>query len=378
LTLQAISNTPYVNTGLPVLAILVILVGVWIVTGALIISRHPQHPVGWLLCAGLFSPAIDMFAAGYAAYDTYAFSGSLPGVDLALVWLKLGNLGAIGLVAFTLIILLFPDGRLPSPLWSRVSWTAVGTLLLYLPLQASEPGSADPVFLPIRINPLGVSASLWAFLKPLMWVAFSVLALCYVAALLSLLFRLGRARGDERQQIKWLIFPAWLYGIFLPLLFIGTVEGDEVILRIGLALGQLAAAGIIIAIAFAIFKYRLYDIDIIINKTLVYGALTATLALVYFMSVVLLQQIFPAESPISIVLSTLAIAALFSPLRRRIQNAIDKRFYRRKYDAQQTLTAFGVKMRDEVELDRISETLLAVVDETMQPAHASLWFRKLE
>jgi hypothetical protein len=164
----------------------------------------------------------------------------------------------------------------------------------------------------------------------------------------------------------------------LPLLFIGTVEGDEVILRIGLALGQLAAAGIIIAIAFAIFKYRLYDIDIIINKTLVYGALTATLALVYFMSVVLLQQIFPAESPISIVLSTLAIAALFSPLRRRIQNAIDKRFYRRKYDAQQTLTAFGVKMRDEVELDRISETLLAVVDETMQPAHASLWFRKLE
>jgi hypothetical protein len=378
LTLQAISNTPYVNTGLPVLAILVILVGVWIVTGALIISRHPQNPVGWLLCAGLFSPAIDMFAAGYAAYDTYAFSGSLPGVDLALVWLKLGNLGAIGLVAFTLIILLFPDGRLPSPLWSRVSWTAVGTLLLYLPLQASEPGSADPVFLPIRINPLGVSASLWAFLKPLMWVAFSVLALCYVAALLSLLFRLGRARGDERQQIKWLIFPAWLYGIFLPLLFIGTVEGDEIILRIGLALGQLAAAGIIIAIAFAIFKYRLYDIDIIINKTLVYGALTATLALVYFMSVVLLQQIFPAESPISIVLSTLAIAALFSPLRRRIQNAIDKRFYRRKYDAQQTLTAFGVKMRDEVELDRISETLLAVVDETMQPAHASLWFRKLE
>jgi hypothetical protein len=213
LTLQAISNTPYVNTGLPVLAILVILVGVWIVTGALIISRHPQHPVGWLLCAGLFSPAIDMFAAGYAAYDTYAFSGSLPGVDLALVWLKLGNLGAIGLVAFTLIILLFPDGRLPSPLWSRVSWTAVGTLLLYLPLQASEPGSADPVFLPIRINPLGVSASLWAFLKPLMWVAF-----CGRAPVSSFPARPGagrRAPADQMSDLSglvvWDLFAVALY-----------------------------------------------------------------------------------------------------------------------------------------------------------------------
>jgi hypothetical protein len=378
LTLQAITNTPYANTPLPVVIILVILVGVWILTGALIISRHPHHPVGWLLCAGLFFSAIDMFSAGYTAYDTYVLPGSLPGVDLALVWLKLGSLGAIGLVAFTLLILLFPDGGLPSPRWRTVSWTAVGALLLYLPLQAVEPGPADPYFLPVRTNPLGISPSLWAALKPLMWAAFSLLALCYAAALLSLLVRLGRARGDERQQIKWLLFPAWLYGVFLILFYIGTFAVDEVIMGIGLALGQLAIAGMIIAIAFAIFKYRLYDIDLIINRTLVYGALTATLALVYFMSVVFLQQILPSESPISIVLSTLAIAALFSPLRRRIQNAIDKRFYRRKYDAQQTLTAFNEKMRDEVELEKISEALLAVVDETMQPAHASLWFRKLE
>jgi hypothetical protein len=377
LTLQAISNTPFANTPLPVTTILVILVGVWILTEALIISRHPHHPVGWLLCAGLFSPAFDMFSAGYAAYDTYVYSGSLPGVDLALVWLKLEILGAPGLVAFTLLILLFPDGRLPSPRWRRVSWTAVGALLLYLPLQALEPGPADSFILPERVNPLGVSPSLWAALKPLTWAAFSFLALCYLAALLSLLVRLGRARGDERQQIKWLIFPAWLYGVFLILFYIAAFAVDEVIMGIGLALGQLAIAGMIIAIAFAIFKYRLYDIDIIINKTLVYGALSGTLALVYFMSVVLLQQVFPADSPITIVLSTLAIAALFSPLRRRIQNAIDRRFYRWKYDAQRILAAFGIRMRDEVELERVSKALLDTVNETIEPTHIILWLKQV-
>lgn len=158
----------------------------------------------------------------------------------------------------------------------------------------------------------------------------------------------------------------------------GLFEPNEVATGIGLVLGQPVIAGMVIAIAFAIFKYRLYDIDIIINKTLVYGALTGALALVYFSSVVLLQQIFSAESPITIVLSTLAIAALFSPLRRRIQTGIDKRFYRREYDARQTLAAFNALRRDEVELEQLSEALLTVVDETMQPAHVSLWLKQAE
>jgi hypothetical protein len=166
--------------------------------------------------------------------------------------------------------------------------------------------------------------------------------------------------------------------ISLPPLILGLFEPGEGIMGIGLILGQPAIAGMVMAIAFAIFKYRLYDIDILINKTLVYGALTGALALVYFSSVVLLQQIFPAESPITIVLSTLAIAALFSPLRRRIQSGIDKRFYRRKYDAQQTLNAFSLMMRDEVELERISAALLAVAEETVQPAAVSLWLRDVK
>ncbi len=375
LTLQALTNTPYVNIGIPGQIVMIILVGVWPVTGALIVSRHPRHPVGWILCVGLTAGSIDMFAAGYAAYDTYGVSGSLPGVDLALVWLRFGGF-PFGIIAFTLMILLFPDGNLPSARWRKVAWTTAGVLLIYLALQALEPGPIDPVFLSFISNPLGISASLWAYLEPLKWMAFSILVLCYAAALISLFSRLRRSQETERQQIKWLVYPVGLFWISIPFLFLGVEEANELILGIGLALGIPAIAGMPIATTFAIFKYRLYDIDIIINRTLVYGALTGTLALVYFMSVVLLQRVFTAESPISIVLSTLAIAALFAPLRRRLQNTIDKRFYRQKYDAQQTLAAFSARLRDEVELDRLSEALLAVVNETMQPSHASLWLKE--
>jgi hypothetical protein len=171
---------------------------------------------------------------------------------------------------------------------------------------------------------------------------------------------------------------AAFYPLYFPFILYLEISGSTggIALYLGVGILLFSVAGMAIATVIAMFKYRLYDVDIIINKTLVYGTLTGTLALVYFASVVLLQQLLPAESPIAIVISTLVAAALFSPLRRRIQNAIDRRFYRRKYDAQQTLAAFSVSMRDEVELDQISESLLAVVDETMQPAHATLWFRK--
>lgn len=377
LALQALANASYTNQGVPVLTILIILVGMWPIIGALIVSRHPHHPVGWLLCASFITPSFDMFAAGYASYDHYVYPGSLPGVALALIWLTWSSF-PFATAAFTLIILLFPDGHLPSSSWRKVAWTAIAALLVYLPLRTLQPGSVDSSFDASLINSVGVSASLWDILEPLMWLSFTVLALCYAAAVFSLIARLHHARGDVRQQIKWLVFPSVLYLISLPLLILGLFEPSEVAMGIGLILGQPAIAGMVIAIAFAIFKYRLYDIDILINKTLVYGALTGALALVYFSSVILLQQIFPAESPITIVLSTLAIAALFSPLRRRIQNGIDKRFYRRKYDAQQTLAAFGMMMRDEVELERISAALLAVAEETMQPATASLWLRDVK
>jgi hypothetical protein len=282
--------------------------------------------------------------------------------------------GSFVIILSMLLILRFPDGRLLSARWAWVAWLAAGAISVYLPLDAVEPGPLQ-VF-PFLDNPFGVSQTIWAVLSPLRSIAIFVEVMCLLAAASSMVLRLRRARGDERQQIKWMVYAAAYFALTLALIFYGEIGSIETVLRAGIVLHSISLVGLFAAMAIAIFKYRLYDIDIIINKTLVYGALSGTLALVYFSSVVLLQQIFPDDSQISIVLSTLAIAGLFSPLRRRMQSGIDRRFYRRKYDAQQTLAAFSASMRDEVELERLSETLLAVVDETMQPAHVSLWFKE--
>jgi two-component system NarL family sensor kinase len=373
LALQAITDTPFVVTGFPVLIFLVILVGMWIVTGALIISRHPRHPVGWLLCAGLFASAIDMFAAGYAAYDTYVFSGSLPGVNLALVWLKLVNLGPHGLVAFTLIVLLFPDGRFTSPGWRRVAWTTVGALLFFLPLQALEPGSADPFFLPIRANPLGVSVSQWSILKPLMWTAFYILALCYGAAFVSLIVRLRNSHGDVRQQIKWLIFPAGLFGIYLVLFMLGVTEADEVILEISIALGQLAITGMVIAIAFAIFKYRLYDIDLLFNRTLVYGALTACVVGLYILVVGALGTFFQTQGNLIIaLLATGIVAALFQPLRERLQRGVNRLIYGERDDPVEALSRLGRQLAMAVPPDKVLPTLVETIARTLKLPYVAI------
>jgi len=376
LTLQGIARAPWAQTSLPALIFLVSLVGVWIVTGALIISRHPQHPVGWLLCAGLFPAAIDMFSAGYAAYDTYVLSGSLPGVDLALVWLKLVYLGPHGVIAFTLILLLFPDGKFLSPGWRKVAWTAVGALLLFLPLQAVEPGPVDPSFLGDRANPLAISPSLWTYLKPLMWTTFYVLALCYGAAFVSLIVRLRNSRGDVRQQIKWLFFPAGLFGIFLPLFIIGLARADDAIVGIGIALGQLAIAGIVIAVAFAIFKYRLYDIDLIINRTLVYGALTASTMGLYIFVVGFLGNIFqPKDRTLIAFLTTGLVAILFQPLRERLQRGVNRLFYGQRDDPLGTLSQLGKSLEVAIAPEAVLFTLAETIGQTLKLPYVAISLR---
>jgi hypothetical protein len=202
---------------------------------------------------------------------------------------------------------------------------------------------------------------------------------CLLLSALSLIHSLITVKEPvARMQVRWVALGG-LVGIIGPVSLWGVAGGLSPSSPFWQGLIYfLMALALPLSLAVAILRYRLWDIDLIINRTLVYGALTGALALVYLSSVVLLQRVFPVQSPVSIVISTLAIAALFSPLRRRIQSAIDKRFYRRKYDAQQTLAAFGVMMRDEVELERLSEALLAVVDGTLQPTEASLWLRNTE
>jgi hypothetical protein len=348
------------------------------IIGAVIVWGHPRHPIGWIMCATQIFWGIDQLVFGYVYYGLIAHPGSLPVPQILPVWHNWTG-APFGIVSMTLLFLLFPDGQPLSPRWRRVIWISIAGLSILLPLFALTPGPIQDF--PLLLNPIAVSETVWAQLRPLVAVSGALFFAGLPLAVISLFLRLRQARGDERQQIKWFAYAATFLPLAIPLLLTGdtgTVQEPNWIYLSGWTLQEVSSTGIALATAIAIFKYRLYDIDIIINKTLVYGALTATLALVYFMGVVLLQQVLPSESPISIVLSTLAIAALFSPLRRRIQNAIDRRFYRRRYDAQQTLTAFSEKMRDEVELENLSEALLAVVDETMQPVHASLWFRKSE
>ncbi len=376
LTLQGLSNVAYAQTELALLAVLVILVGVWIFVGALIVTRHPQHPVGWLLCAGLLVGAIDMFSAGYAAYHTYVYPGSLPGVNLALIWLRLENLGPLGLVVFTLIVLLFPDGRFTSPTWRKVAWTAVVSLFLFLPLQALEPGSVDPSLLPDISNPLGTSTALWSVLNPLMWTAFSIMVLCYGAACVALFVRLISSQGDRRQQIKWLIFPAALYEVFLLLFIIGKGMADEPFVGFAIALGQLAVAGMVIAVAFAIFKYRLYDIDIIVNRTLVYGTLTAITMSLYVFVVGFVGSLFQAEDRRVIAFFTTGLVAiLFHPLRERLQRSVDRLFYGHRDDPVGTLSQLGQRLEVAIAPDNVLHTLAETVSQTLKLPYVAISLR---
>ncbi|MDX1435228.1 MAG: GAF domain-containing sensor histidine kinase [Anaerolineales bacterium] len=373
LTLQGLAETAYAQTELPVLIVLISIVGVWIVTGALIISRHPQHPVGWLLCAGLITASIDMIAAGYAAYDTYVYPGSMPGVVLALVWLKLVFLGPHGIVVFTLIVLLFPAGKFTSPGWRKVAWTTIGALLLFLPLQAVEPGAIDPSFLADRINPLGVSAPLWSYLKPLMWASFTIMVLCYGAAFISLIVRLPTSRGDVRQQIKWLLLPAGLYGIFLLLFIVGMARSDEVIVNGSVALGQLAILGIIIAVVFSIFKFRLYDVQLIQNRTLVYGAMTAFVIGLYVLVVGTLGALFQAQGNLFIaLLATGLVALMFQPLRERLQSGVNRLVYGERDDPMEALSRFGSRLEAALAPEEILPTLVETITQTLKLSYAAI------
>ncbi len=374
--LQALAGRTYAGFPLPLTATVLLLMGMWPVTGALIISRHPRHPVGWLLCAGLALTGLDQFAVGYAFYDLEIYAESLPGFIAAVMWSK--STGYPAIAAFAVTLLVFPDGRLPSPAWRKVVWMTVAAVPAVLIVQSLAPGPLDPFGGVMTTNPIGVSAAAWAVLQPVLWVAFAALGLANAAGIVSLVVRLRRGRGEEHQQVKWLLVPAALNAVAIPSLLLTLELRQTLLAYVAAGLALAAFTGMVVAVAFAVFKYRLYDVDLILNRALVYGSLTGVLALTYLGSVVLLQSLLrtltgQAQAEWITALSTLATAALFAPARRRIQRFIDRRFYRARYDAAKTLSQFGASCQREVDLEAVESRLLAVVDETMRPAHLSLW-----
>ena len=337
--------------------------------GALIVSRRPGHPIGWVLCAlGLMS-GFGAFAVEYAVYGLITRPGAVPAAA-TVAWSDSWE-PAVDFGLMAALLLLFPSGRPPSPRWRWVLWLAatgvvlatVGALGLWplrgrALLQLSTP---DPVGL------LGVLYHLGAWATEV----------AILAAVASLVVRFRRASGPERQQLKWLFY-------WIAVLVVGFPITGVVLDRVSSELAAdmvfaLVIVPIPLAVGVAIVRHRLYDIDRLINRTLVYGLLTALLGAVYAGVVLILAQLFGGlgDEPPSwaVAAATLTVATLFQPARRRIQAVVDRRFNRRKYNAAKTVEAFSLRLRDEVDLDALSAELLTVVDKTMEPTQASLWLR---
>jgi hypothetical protein len=345
--------------------------------GALIASRVPTNAIGWMLLAVATLPALGFFSDEYARYALRTPSGSFPGAS-SIVWL--GTWAWIPSVGFlgTFLLLLFPTGRLPSSRWRPVAWLAGLCIAAIFVGTAFAPGPVDQG---LPDNPLGISGA-GGFLDTLTAAALPFLALAIALSLLSLVLRFRRARGDERAQLKWFVFAGILFVLEIIVELLSSEF--EILPRIPDEISRFLFPIFImlfpISAAIAVLKYRLYDIDLVINRTLVYGLLTALLILVYVGGVVGLGAILRVatgqdSNALGVAASTLAVAALFGPARRRIQGLIDRRFYRQKYDTARTLDAFSTRLRDQVDLEALSGELVGVVRETMQPAHVSLWLR---
>src|SRR5215212_4390 len=357
------------------------------VVGALIASRRPENPIGWIcLSIGIFWMLGDV-ATAYGVYGLVARPGSVPFPA------EVGSLGewlwapAVGLLG-TYLILLFPNGRLPSRRWRPVAWLSGAVIVLFSVAEGLAPGPLENQG-GVR-NPFGLEELPW--LADATLVILPLLPVCILASAVSLILRYRRSRGEEREQIKWLAFVASFAGLLYLIVLVspfilvpeflgsgGRLPPLPLWFELLFSVAALGFAGVPVAIGFAVLKYRLYAIDVVINRTLVYGSLTVLLAWAYVGGVVGLQAALRAvtgqESTLAVVASTLAIAALFSPLRRLVQGFVDRRFYRRKYDARKTLEVFSVRLRDETDLKALSDDLVGVARGTMQPEHVSLWLR---
>jgi hypothetical protein len=343
--------------------------GAYAVVGAVLVSKRPTNLIGWIMAVVALMVAI--FPVG-GTYATYVMVTRGQPDALAVVGAWAGSWYWYVLIALAVIYLplLFPDGRLPSRRWLPVAVVpGIGTLSIVVlgalvdTLFVEGAGKID--------NPIGIEGLAFAEDLPVFGLLNGLLIVGLVGAVASVVVRFRRSRGAERQQMKWFVYAAAL------ILLAPVVDRlPDVVNGVWLSLVLIATST---AIGIAVLRYRLYDIDVVINRTLVYGSLTAMLVALYFVGVVLLQRVFVIltgeESTVAVVASTLTIAALFNPLRHRLQRFVDRRFYRRKYDARKTMEAFSTTLRDETDLQALNDHLVGVVAQTMQPEQVVLWLR---
>jgi hypothetical protein len=330
--------------------------------GALIATHRPRNPIGWIFCAVGLTQGLLSFSYEYGIYALRTAPGSVPGGPLAFwaaTWVWAPGVGLL----LTFVPLLFPDGRLPSRRWRPVAWLSAVAVALNSGLYAA-------LLWPLRGPALvdyDAGEPLEAALEMVLGAALLLMVLCGLACVTALFVRFHRARGIERQQLKWFLFASV---ITVAVVVEGQLGSRLLVLPL--------VASIPVAVGIAILRYRLYEIDRIINRTLVYGLLTAVLGLCYVAGSLVFVLVAGAGSdPPSwlVAAATLAAAAVFRPARRRIQAAVDRRFNRRRYDAAKTIEAFSARLREQLDLDTLSAELLTVVDQTMQPTKASLWLR---
>jgi cytochrome b subunit of formate dehydrogenase len=360
-----LSGPRAVNVGLGAVAL------AFAAVGALILVRRQVNAVGWLFAGIGVSLALSALAQEYAVFAVIGRSAPLFGGPTA-AWLQQWSVLTCVTSGVGLLLLLFPDGRPVSRPWRAAAWAIAAGLLLFVLGYLVDPGPLQSPFSSVD-NPFGIAGA-HAVATVAIPVGFFLSVFAILAGALSVVLRFRRSRGVERQQVKWLAAVGVVFALALVANLLTLDTGESV----AIAFLILVLVGLPIATGLAILRYRLYEIDVVINRTLVYGSLTALLAGAYVGLVLLFQlALHPLTggSGLAIALSTLAVAALFRPARARIQALVDRRFYRRKYDAARTLEAFAARLREEVDLDALRVELASVVAETMQPAHVSVWLR---
>ena len=336
--------------------------------GAVLAGRRPRHPVGWLMLALGLSVTVDVLTDNYARYGLLASPGAVPAVSHIRVF---GDTFALWPACIGFILLLTPTGSLPSPRWRW--WARIAVVAPVLWQVTVVVGNATvryPPFYSFR-NPYFVPS----LATPAMAVALATLMITLLSVVVggaSLVVRFRRATGVERQQVRWVAFAAVVAGTGIPVAVVG-ISIDSAAVVLAAVLGS--AAVLCLAIAAAVLRYRLYDLDRVISRTIAYGLLTVLLGGGYAAVVLSLGQLLGQNSSLVVAGATLAVAAVFQPARRRVQELVDRRFNRRRYDAVQTIVAFSARLQDKVDLDTLSAELLAVTDQTMQPTQVSLWLR---